>query len=153
MNRIVFLIIVSLSQTCFGFSCESWKLPCKQRTGAKYKHKQCYSWFDSRFLYLCLNRKNVDESVIANTKIYEDKPSNRVNYFEYFPKHKNDTHIICGNDWLEKSCGTNVKIVNCKKGASDTFGKKISQQDVCRDFHFAGANNFTYMNWVKSECK
>ena len=156
MSKIVFFIIVSLSQTCFGFSCHTPdKLPCKQRTGAKYKHNQCYDPTDPRFHYLCLNRKNIDESVIANTKLYVDKPSNRVNYFEYFPKQKNDTHIIFGNDWLEKSCGgTNInKTVHCKKGASDTIGKQISQRDVCMDFHFADANNFTYMNRVKSERK
>ena len=159
MNKIVFLIIVSLSQTCFGFSCppgpENTE-PCKQRTGAKYKHIQCYNPLDPRFHYLCLNRKNFDESVIANSKIYEDKPSNRVNYFEYFPKQKNDTHIICGNDGLEKSCGdwgNSKKIVHCKKGASDKIGKQISQQDVCLDFHFASANNFPKMNEVKSVCK
>ena len=159
MNKIVFLIIVSLSQTCFGFSCPPHGLntePCKQRPGAKYKHNQCYFPYDSRFHYLCLNRKNIDESVIANSKIYENKPSNRVNYFKYFPKHKqNDTHIMCGNDSLEKKCGGGVnwnKIVHCKKGASDTIGKQISQRDVCNDFHFASTNNFTNMGF-KSNCK
>ena len=158
MNKIVFLIIVSLSQTCFGFSCKkSWELPCKQRTGAKYTHIQCYNPSDPRFLYLCLNRKNIDETLIANSKIYEDKPSNRVNFFEYFPKHKqNDTHIMCGNDGLKKSCRgrTNLKkIVHCKKGESDKFGKKISQREVCVDFHFASANNFPKMWLVKPICK
>ena len=158
MNKIVFLIIVSLSQTCFGFSCKDpLDLPCKQRPGAKYKHNQCYNPFDPLFHYTCLSRKNIDESVIANSKIYEDKPSNRVNYFEYFPKDKQtDTHIMCGNDGLEKSCGreTNFeKSVNCKKGASDTIGKSISQQDVCSDFHFASANNITDLKVYKSLCK
>ena len=162
MNKIVFLIIVSLSQTCFGFKCPPsvWSQnteTCKQRPGAKYKHNQCYDPRNPTFHYTCLNRNNIDESVIANTKIYENKPSNRVNYFKYFPKHKqNDTHIMCGNDSLEKKCGGGVnwnKIVHCKKGASDTIGKQISQLDVCLDFHFADANNFTYMNWVKSACK
>ena len=157
MNKIVFLIIVSFSQTSFGFSCkDSWDLPCKQRPGAKYKHSQCYDPRDPTFHYTCLNRNNIDESVIANTKIYENKPSNRVNYFKYFPKHKqNDTHIMCGNDSLEKKCGGGVnwnKIVHCKKGASDTIGKQISQRDVCNDFHFASTNNFTNMGF-KSNCK
>ena len=109
------------------------------------------------FHYTCLNRNNIDEFVIENTKIYENKPSDRVNYFKYFPKHKqNDTHIMCGNDSLEKSCEdwtNSEKSVHCKKGASDTIGKQISQRDVCLDFHFAGANNFTNMDWPKSLCK
>ena len=159
MNKIVFLIIVSLSQTCFGFSCppdpdntQPDDIPCKQRPGAKYKHIQCYP-LDFRFHYLCLNRKNIDESAIANSKIYDDKPSNRVNYFEYFPETENKTHIMCGNDGLKKSCYLpNSKTVHCKKGASDTIGKQISQLDVCLDFHFAGANNFTNMH-VKSASK
>ena len=155
MNKIVFLIIVSLSQTCFGFSCKnSWEIPCEQRTGAKYKHSQCYNPLDPPFHYRCLNRKNIDESAIANSKIYDDKPSNRVNYFEYFPETENKTHIMCGNDWLKKSCYLpNIKTVHCKKGASDTIGKQISQLDVCLDFHFAGANNFTIMDGIKSVCK
>ena len=159
MNKIVFLIIVSVSQTCFGSSCkDSWYLPCKQRPGAKYKHNQCYDPRNPLWKrdYTCLNRNNIDESIIQNTKIYEDKFSNRVNYFAYFPKHKQtDTHIMCGNDGLEKSCrGINWnKIVHCKKGASDTIGKQISQRDVCMDFHFASANNFTNMDGIKSNCK
>ena len=162
MNKIVFLIIVSLSQTCFGFSCHSHPEdtePCKQRPGAKYKHSQCYNPLYRLFRYLCLNRKNIDESVIANTKLYEDKPSNRVNYFEYFPNDKqtSKTHIMCGNEGLEKHCGGDYtflkKRVHCKKGASDTIGKQILQQDVCLDFHFAGANNFTNMDRFKSQGK
>ena len=157
MNKIVFLIIVSLSQTCFGLSCEPWELPCKQRPRAKYKHNQCYNLIDPRFHYTCLNRNNIDESNIANTKIYEDKPSNRVNFFEYFPKDKQtDTHLMCGNNSLEKSCkkGTNFqKSVHCNKGASDIIGKQISQLDVCLDFHFADANNFTNMDGFKSDSK
>ena len=157
MNKIVFLIIVSLSETSFGFSCpHDNNEPCKQRTGAKYKHNQCYYPYYLLFYYTCLNRNNIDESVIANTKIYEDKPSNRVNYFEFFPKHKqNDTHIMCGNNSLEKNCNRAnwLKSVHCKKGASDTIGKQISQRDVCNDFHFAGANNFTNMDGIRNSCK
>ena len=156
MNKIVFLIIVSLSQTCFGFSCPpdpDNTEPCKQRPGARYKHIQC-AVIDFRFHYKCLNHKNIDESAIANSKIYDDKPSNRVNYFEYFPETENKTHIMCGNDGLKKSCYLpNIKTAHCKKGASDTIGKQISQLDVCLDFHFAGSNNFTIMDGIKSACK
>ena len=154
MNKIVFLIIVSLSQTCIGFSCPPQFQPCKQRSGAKYKHNQCYYPYNPFFHYDCLNRKNIDESIIANTKIYLDKPSNRINYFEYFPKDKNKTHIRCGNNALEKNCKRPWdKIVHCKKGKSDTIGKQISHLDVCVDFHFASANNFAYIDWFKSRCK
>ena len=158
MNKIVFLIVISVSQTFCGSSCPDCEdLPCEQTPGAKYKHNQCYGLYVPGFQYICLNRNNIDESVIANTKIYEDKPSNRVNFFEYFPKHKqNDTHIMCGNDGLKKSCRgrTNLKkIVHCKKGESDKFGKQISQREVCVDFHFASANNFTKMWLVKPNCK
>jgi hypothetical protein len=165
MNKIVFLIIVSLSQTCFGFKCPPsvWSQnteTCKQRPGAKYKHNQCYFPNDPSFRYICHSRNNIDENLIANTKIYEDKPSNRVNYFKYFPK-QNKTHIICGNDGLEKSCGDWMyyqfnkknRIVHCKNGASDTIGKQISQKDVCQDIHFAEANNFAKMDEVKSSSK
>ena len=64
---------------------------------------------------------------------------------------------MCGNEGLEKHCrGERTflkKRVHCKKGASDTIGKQISQQDVCVDFHFAGANNFNNMDKLKSDSK
>ena len=156
MNKIVFLLTISLSLTCYGFPCkENWQKPCSQRRGAKFKHEECYNPFDHHTHYTCLNRKNIVESVIANTKIFENTPSNKINYFEYFTK-QNDTHILCGNNGLEKNCEsiwTEETKVFCKKEESDLFGKHISQIDVCKDFQFMTAKKFTRIDHMKRQCK
>ena len=155
MNKIVFLLVMSLSLTCYGFLCkEKGQTPCVQRIGAKYKHSQCYWPYAPinfhHFRYTCLNRNNIAETIIANTKIFDS--SYRVNHFKYFTK-QNDTHIMCGNNNLEKNCDQKnlEKSVNCKKKNGDTI--HILQQAVCLDFHFTRAKNFTNTDYIRPVCK
>ena len=156
MKKIVFLLIISWSLTCCGFQCKNkGQTPCIQREGAKYEHNQCYWPYAPinfhHFRYTCLNRNNIAETIIANTKIFGS--SYRVNHFKYFTK-QNDTHIMCGNNSLEKNCDEKNlrKSVNCTKENSGTI-LRISQEDVCLDFHFTRAKNFTNTAWIRPKCK
>ena len=157
MNKLVLLVLImSLSQTCCEFFCKSvTQTPCFQRIGAKYKHNQCYWPYAPKnfhhFRYTCLNRNNIAETIIASTKIFGS--SYRVNHFKYFTK-QNDTHIMCGDNSLEKSCAQKNlrKSVNCTKEHSDKI-IRISQEDVCFDFHFTRAKNFTNTDYIRPWCK
>ena len=84
---------------------------CRQRKGSKHVNNQCYYedliGGSAKLKYRCLNRNNIKERVVAGQKTFREDAVKRVNFFDYFRDHNNDTHIKCGNNILSKniSCG------------------------------------------------
>jgi hypothetical protein len=141
--------------------CSSEKLPfsdcggedyrkCGKRNGAKYQNNQCYhpSLCNKLKVFRCLNRKDIDEKVLAKSTIFHTADK-RLDFFQYFNDHT-DTHIICGDQALKKiACDVNniyfmtSASVQCKKKDSDIGEKTFSDIAICKNSFFMKKMGYT----------
>ena len=119
---------------------------CGKRKGAKYQNNQCYNLLiralSKTQTFLCLNRNDIDEAVLAKSAIFEDEVKKRLDLFQYFTNH-NKTHIICGDQVLKKEVcdfsnlfSNTPASVKCKKKDGDMEETNISHHDICKDSFF-----------------
>ena len=123
--------------------CIYGKSLCPRNEKALYQNNQCTDdSLNSEMSYSCLNRMNINETLIKSLSISYGALNSRKNLFDYFDDF-NKTHLKCGKYFFPKKCSgildRGLKIECTSKSGNLVI---VTDKDICLDFSFLKAMNF-----------